>query len=72
MSWTLPAPHCKCPVWDLRVPVCGLWPLFREPCPYLSHACPLNWKHAILEAIETLPVDWWEELTGQEKQDDAG
>ena len=58
---------------QLGIPVTQLCRrLLVEPVPDFLHSGPLSGQHAILQAIKTLSMDWWQKLASHETPDDTG
>ena len=36
---------------------------FGKALPHFQHASPLSGEHTVLQAVETLPMDRWQELS---------
>ena len=50
-------------IWHLCKAISDWGRLLGQALPRFQHASPLSGKHAVLQAVETLPMDGWQELS---------
>ena len=50
-------------IWHLCEAISNWGRSFGQALPHFQHAGPLSGEHTVLQAVETLPMDRWQELS---------
>ena len=59
-------------VWQFCKALNHYWSLLSEPIPRFKDTHTLRWQHAVLKAVEALPVNRRQELTRDQAQNNTG